>query len=224
MDIRFDFTTKAVVDEAHAAGLKVMAWFRGPNTMAQVTASEESLMPALVDTGADVICTNRPGLLACLRATRAGRAGIELEITGMMCMKNCGKTVLATLNGVGGVTKASVAFTSRDEPAVAMVEGTAAPAALIDALEVIGFDARVRAPVQDSDGQGGAGGTGEAEKVGNGGCGSGGETNNGGDTNANSHPVVADDVAMKLACTVAIVGIAGVAFALYKKYRRGAAL
>ena len=184
--------------------------------MAQGTASEESLMPALVDTGADVICTNRPGLLACLRATRAGRAGIELEITGMMCMKNCGKTVLATLNGVGGVAKASVAFTSRDVPAVAMVEGTAAPAALIDALEVVGFEARVRAPFQDSDGQGGAGETG---KVGNGGCGSGGKTNNGGGTNANSHPVVADDVAMKLACTVAIVGIAGLAFALYKRHR-----
>lgn len=79
---------------------------------------------------------------------------VELEVEGMMCQKNCGTTVRTCLEGVSGVSRAEVSFAKKrarvwsssgsgsdigaDTDAAAV-----SAAALVDAVEAIGFDAAV---------------------------------------------------------------------------------
>ncbi|CAM9677983.1 unnamed protein product [Chrysoparadoxa australica] len=64
-------------------------------------------------------------------------APIKLEVQGMMCQKNCGTTIHNALAQVAGVERVEVSF-PRSE---AKVWGSAALAALIEAVEDVGFDA-----------------------------------------------------------------------------------
>lgn len=63
--LRFDTVTKDVVNEAHAHGLNIMAWFRSPHTMKE----EEKFFDHLIHAGVDTICTNVPDKLAQLKLT-----------------------------------------------------------------------------------------------------------------------------------------------------------
>lgn len=71
---------------------------------------------------------------------------VVLEVGGMMCQKNCGTTVRQALEGVPGVLRAEVSFAQGrarvwgDGPRAAPA---LAPAALVDAVEAVGFDAAV---------------------------------------------------------------------------------
>lgn len=71
VDIRYDIVTADLVREAHSCGLRVMAWCRGHVAMeASGVKSDESYHAVhrrLVEAGCDVICTNRPELLAELK-------------------------------------------------------------------------------------------------------------------------------------------------------------
>ena len=70
-DIRYDMLSRAHVAQAHANGVKVMAWCRSPEAMIQAGhADEEQLFASLLDTGADVICTNFPAKLSAFLAAK----------------------------------------------------------------------------------------------------------------------------------------------------------
>ncbi|KAF0690431.1 Aste57867_18163 [Aphanomyces stellatus] len=62
-----------------------------------------------------------------------------LSVDGMMCMQNCGSTVQTALEKVPGVKHVYVGFSEK----CAYVSGSAASDALVQAVETIGFDARV---------------------------------------------------------------------------------
>jgi hypothetical protein len=63
-------------NQAHASGVKVMAWCRSPEAMIQAGhADEEQLFPSLLDTGADVICTNFPAKLCAFLAAKKEAVG-----------------------------------------------------------------------------------------------------------------------------------------------------
>jgi len=62
-------------------------------------------------------------------------------VEGMMCQHNCGATVQKALVMVIGVEKAEVSFVEK----MATVWGTASMADLIDAIEMVGFDATEQA-------------------------------------------------------------------------------
>lgn len=62
---RYDTVTKELVARAHEHGLIAMAWFRSPHDM----KNEALEFHKLIQTGVDVICTNRPDQLAELKAT-----------------------------------------------------------------------------------------------------------------------------------------------------------
>jgi len=64
--LRFDTVTKDVVEEAHAHGLNIMAWFRSPHTM----KDEEKFFDHLIDAGVDTICTNVPDKLVQVKLTQ----------------------------------------------------------------------------------------------------------------------------------------------------------
>lgn len=66
---------------------------------------------------------------------------IVLEVGGMMCQKNCGTTVQKALERVDGVTRAVVSFA--DKRATVWGRQDVAESALVDAVEAVGFDARV---------------------------------------------------------------------------------
>ena len=55
---RYDYLTKDIVDTCHEAGLKVMAWMRGPLTMKGMETLE--LYKGVMDLGLDTICVNHP--------------------------------------------------------------------------------------------------------------------------------------------------------------------
>jgi len=63
---------------------------------------------------------------------------VVLEVDGMMCMKNCGSTVEGALRRVPGVVEARVVY----ELKLACIWGTTDAAALMDAVDMMGFDAR----------------------------------------------------------------------------------
>lgn len=63
---------------------------------------------------------------------------ITLQLDGLHC-GNCVKSVEKALNGVAGVNQVSVTL----EPQIAVVEGSAEAQALIEAVEEIGFDAKL---------------------------------------------------------------------------------
>eukprot|EP00903_Cladosiphon_okamuranus_P012938 g12081.t1 len=71
---------------------------------------------------------------------------VVLEVRGMMCQKNCGSTVRQALEGVPGVLRAEVSFAKgrarvwRGDPGTAPA---AVAAALVDAVEAVGFEAAV---------------------------------------------------------------------------------
>merc|ERR1719424_1198924 len=60
-----------------------------------------------------------------------------LVVEGMMCQHNCGSTVQKALSMVAGVERAEVSFLEKK----ATVWGSASIADLIDAVEMVGFDA-----------------------------------------------------------------------------------
>ena len=75
-DIRYDMLSRAHIAQAHASGVKVMAWCRSPEAMIQAGhADEEQLFPSLLDTGADVICTNFPAKLCAFLAAKKEAVG-----------------------------------------------------------------------------------------------------------------------------------------------------
>lgn len=67
VDLRYDIITDEMVSAAHAQGLKVMAWFRGPLTMDAAGQSDDQYFHRLLALGVDTICTNRPDMLSQLR-------------------------------------------------------------------------------------------------------------------------------------------------------------
>ena len=64
---------------------------------------------------------------------------VRLRVTGMMCQKSCGTTVENALASVPGVILAIVEF-SRSE---ARVWGTASVVDLMDAVDIVGFEAEL---------------------------------------------------------------------------------
>jgi copper chaperone CopZ len=70
---------------------------------------------------------------------------VTLTVTGMMCQKNCGTTVANALLAVPGVKSATVSF----DKSSAAVRGHADVAALISAIEDVGFEAGL-APAQEA--------------------------------------------------------------------------
>ncbi|KAG5182693.1 putative copper-transporting ATPase [Tribonema minus] len=62
---------------------------------------------------------------------------ITIDVVGMMCQKNCGSTVQKALAAVAGVTKAEVSF----KDGQARVWGSAPLGELVQAVEMVGFDA-----------------------------------------------------------------------------------
>lgn len=75
VDVRYDTLAPALVAEARAAGLRIMAWFRGPCTLGQMGVDEEKEFAQIAAMGPDVICTNRPAALRALLSERAVSAG-----------------------------------------------------------------------------------------------------------------------------------------------------
>jgi glycerophosphoryl diester phosphodiesterase len=70
-DIRYDMLSPSHVADAHAKGIRIMAWFRSTEAMIQAGhADEERLFAGLTDLGVDVICTNFPGKLAAFLTQR----------------------------------------------------------------------------------------------------------------------------------------------------------
>lgn len=66
-----------------------------------------------------------------------------LEVEGMMCQRNCGSTVRQALEGVSGVARAEVSFVEK-RARVWAVDGPRLPlSVLVDAIESVGFGARV---------------------------------------------------------------------------------
>eukprot|EP00658_Telonema_sp_P-2_P037359 TRINITY_DN26872_c0_g2_i1.p1 TRINITY_DN26872_c0_g2~~TRINITY_DN26872_c0_g2_i1.p1 ORF type:complete len:161 (+),score=40.20 TRINITY_DN26872_c0_g2_i1:164-646(+) len=65
--LRYDTLSAELVQEVHEMGMEVMAWFRGPADMADV--SELQLLRDVVQMKTDGICTNRPdGLYSILHS------------------------------------------------------------------------------------------------------------------------------------------------------------
>ena len=64
---------------------------------------------------------------------------VRLRVTGMMCQQSCGTTVENALCGVPGVLLAAVDFSKAE----ARIWGTASIVDLIDAVEMVGFDAEL---------------------------------------------------------------------------------
>ena len=64
---------------------------------------------------------------------------VRLRVTGMMCQQSCGTTVENGLSGVPGVLLAIVDFSKSE----ARVWGTASVVDLIDAVDMVGFDAEL---------------------------------------------------------------------------------
>lgn len=66
-----------------------------------------------------------------------------LEVEGMMCQRNCGSTVRQALEGVSGVARAEVSFVEK-QARVWALDGPRLPlSVLVDAVESVGFEARV---------------------------------------------------------------------------------
>ncbi len=63
---------------------------------------------------------------------------VVLDIDGMMCQKNCGTTVKNALLKVDGVNEATVSF----KQGLALIRGGATLVDLVEAVEMVGFDAR----------------------------------------------------------------------------------
>ncbi|HGO5853771.1 TPA: heavy-metal-associated domain-containing protein [Mannheimia haemolytica] len=63
---------------------------------------------------------------------------ITLQLDGLHC-GNCVKSVEKALNSVAGVSQVSVTL----DPQIAVVEGSVEAQALIEAVEEIGFDAKL---------------------------------------------------------------------------------
>ena len=69
--LKYDTCTVERVDQVHAAGMQSMAWFRGPVGMKTDTAKkywdvgneDEACYQAVLDTGVDELCVNRPDVL-----------------------------------------------------------------------------------------------------------------------------------------------------------------
>lgn len=55
---RYDLVTPEYVSQCHSHGLKIMAWFRSPNTMKQLEVDERDIMTRLIDMKVDVIISN----------------------------------------------------------------------------------------------------------------------------------------------------------------------
>lgn len=69
---------------------------------------------------------------------------VVLDIGGMMCQKNCGSTVSSALERVPGVARAEVSFADKRAEVWGVVgSGVIVTAHLVDAVEAIGFEARV---------------------------------------------------------------------------------
>eukprot|EP00753_Platysulcus_tardus_P014251 PLAT4261.1.p1 GENE.PLAT4261.1~~PLAT4261.1.p1 ORF type:complete len:1218 (-),score=693.24 PLAT4261.1:280-3933(-) len=64
---------------------------------------------------------------------------VALFVGGMMCMKNCGTTVQNALRAVHGAEKADVNFPD----SMAVIVGTAVADELVEAVEMVGFDAEL---------------------------------------------------------------------------------
>ena len=122
------------------------------------TASADALLDAVEAVGFEGALKSRSGGLATNGAQEMndlGAAGdvvlimsvVVLDVSGMMCQKNCGDTVQNALRQVPGVTSASVAFDTKR----GVVYGTASVATLLDAVESVGFEAlEVTAHAEDN--------------------------------------------------------------------------
>lgn len=93
-------------------------------------------------------------------------ADVTLDVEGMMCQKNCGTTVKNALSAISGVSAAEASFAEKSARVWLSKESPAKVEALIDALEVIGFGAKVSdSPTHRSQGPGAAKATGGSSKV-----------------------------------------------------------
>ena len=77
------------------------------------------------------------GFAAIEAAVGTAQDPVVLDIQGMMCQNNCGTTVQRALSGVPGVEKVEVSFADKK----ATVWGSASLVDLIEAVEMVGFDA-----------------------------------------------------------------------------------
>jgi Cu+-exporting ATPase len=70
---------------------------------------------------------------------RPGGGAVVLRVEGMMCQQNCGSTVMKALQRVPGAELVVVSFPLQ----AALVTGAAAAGELVEAVEMVGFDASV---------------------------------------------------------------------------------
>lgn len=59
------------MDDAHAKRLRVMVWFRAPDSLHEMGVVEEDHFERLLDLEVDMICTNKPDVLLALVRKRA---------------------------------------------------------------------------------------------------------------------------------------------------------
>ena len=64
VDFRYDTITPAISAAARAAKLRVMVWFRGPNTMEELGVWDSEFFDGIVACDIDVMCTNQPNVFA----------------------------------------------------------------------------------------------------------------------------------------------------------------
>ena len=77
VDIRYDTFTKQASETAHAAGLVVMAWFRGPTKMAELGQRDSDFYEGIINCGVDVVCTNEPDKLSDYLSGKGGGGSAE---------------------------------------------------------------------------------------------------------------------------------------------------
>lgn len=97
--------------------------------------------------------------LECVGFEASVAPGGVLEVEGMMCQRNCGSTVKGGLEAVPGVERAEVSFAEK-RARVWWTRGVGASlplSTLVDAVEAVGFGARVVSPEEEKGGEGGVG-------------------------------------------------------------------
>ena len=113
--------------------ISAAASFEDSNARIVGTATVEELIEAVEMVGFDAS-----------EYGETGRTGTEvvLRVEGMMCQKSCGTTVTNALLAVPGVISAAASF----EDSNARIVGTATVEELIEAVEMVGFDASAKDP------------------------------------------------------------------------------
>lgn len=103
--LRYDSCTVNRVEAIHNAGMSSMAWFRGPVGMTSdvndrfwdVGNEDESCYQALIDTGVQQMCVNRPDVLMTMLQTKSQRMplGILAPVEGKL--RGSGQDILVGL-------------------------------------------------------------------------------------------------------------------------------